>query len=238
MNFKHFFVEALEQYGLTLSEKQLLSFTHYFELLVEWNDKINLTAITDPQEVAVKHMIDSLSCYDESLFPVGASLVDVGTGAGFPGLPLKIIRPDIKLTLLDSVNKRLIFLQAVLDKLEISSVKLIHARAEDAGHKEKLRGQFHIATSRAVARLNILCELCMPLVMIGGYFIALKGAQYKQEIDEAQQAIKLLGGEISSVKIIKLPGLEDTRAVIYIKKIGATSTSYPRRPGMLEKKPL
>jgi 16S rRNA (guanine527-N7)-methyltransferase len=238
MEFIDCLTAAAHEYGLNLSEMQLTQFNSYFEVLIAWNQKINLTAITEPQEVAVKHMIDSLSCYQEAIFPVGCTIVDVGTGAGFPGIPLKIIRPDLKLTLLDSLNKRVLFLQEVVAKLKLENVQVLHSRAEDGGRNKELRERQHIAVSRAVARLNLLCEFCLPFVAVGGYFIALKGAQYQQELTEAHQAMRLLGGEIDKVESVILPGLDDVRAVIYIKKIRATPAFYPRRAGLAEKKPL
>ncbi len=224
--------------AIELSPEQVEAFTVYNALLVSWNEKINLTAITDPQEVAVKHVIDSLSCYDAAVFPAGCAVVDVGTGAGFPGLPLKIYRPDIRLTLLDSLNKRLVFLGEVVGRLGLSGVELVHARAEEAGRRKDRRERYGVATSRAVARLNALAELCLPLVAVGGCFVALKGAQYQEEIDEARRAVTLLGGRIETVKKVRLPGLDDSRAVIYVRKEKPTPPPYPRRPGIPEKKPL
>ena len=238
MSFKEFLDQVMKEYGITLTETQLAAFTAYYELLIEWNEKMNLTAITQPEEVAVKHMVDSLSCHDESVFKKGCKVIDVGTGAGFPGLPLKLLREDIELTLLDSLNKRLNFLQTVVEKNALSKVLLVHSRAEDGARKKELRERFDVAVSRAVARLNVLCELCLPYVKPGGYFVALKGAQYEQETAEAQNALKVLGAEIESVRKISLPGLEDVRAVLYIKKTKGTSSTYPRRPGTPEKKPL
>lgn len=236
--FKEIIVQAAHEYGLALTEEQVEKYNTYFELLVEWNEKINLTAITAPQEVAVKHMIDSLSCYDESIFKKEAKIIDVGTGAGFPGLPLKIFRPDLKLTLFDSLNKRILFLQTVANSLGITDIQFVHSRAEDGGKNKRLREQYDIAVSRAVARLNVLCEWCLPFVAVGGFFIALKGSQYSQEVNEARGALQLLGGEIIKIEKIKLPGLDDVRAVVYIKKVKKTPMSYPRRPGMAEKNPL
>ncbi|CUH95774.1 Ribosomal RNA small subunit methyltransferase G [Propionispora sp. 2/2-37] len=230
-------LQAAKEYGVALTEHQAKQFAEYYALLITWNEKINLTAITEPREVAVKHMIDSLSCYHEAYFPRGSKIIDVGTGAGFPGLPLKIIRPDITLTLLDSLQKRLNFLQEVVQKLALQDVRLLHARAEDAGKKLE-REQHDVALSRAVARLNVLSELCLPMVKPGGYFVALKGAQYLQEIKEGQSAVSLLGGRIEEVKPVSLPGLQDVRAVIYIRKITATPVQYPRKAGTPEKKPL
>ncbi|MBC8016355.1 MAG: 16S rRNA (guanine(527)-N(7))-methyltransferase RsmG [Sporomusaceae bacterium] len=238
MIFRDILAQSANEYGLQLTEKQVEDFTSYFETLVEWNEKVNLTAITAPQDVAIKHMIDSLSCYDEEIFKTGATIIDVGTGAGFPGLPLKIFRPDIKLTLFDSLNKRILFLQAVAEQLGMNDINFVHSRAEDGGKNKQLREQYDIAVSRAVARLTVLCEWCLPFVAVGGFFIALKGSKYSQELDEAKGAIRLLGGEVVKVQKIKLPGIDDVRAVIYIKKIKKTPPAYPRRPGTAEKNPL
>lgn len=238
MSFSGCLEKAAVEYGIKLMPQQIAQFDQYYQLLIEWNEKINLTAITAPQEVAVKHIIDSLSCYREDLFPPGCKVIDVGTGAGFPGLPLKIFRPDIKLTLLDSLQKRLNFLQNVVEKVGLSEVDLVHARAEEGGQNRKYRGCYQVALSRAVARLNVLCELCIPFLVSGGYFIALKGAQFKEEVEEAKRAVTLLGAEVTAVEPVVLPGLTDKRAVIYLKKINETSPQYPRRPGTPEKKPL
>lgn len=238
MNFAEVLSSAAAEYGINLSEEQLQAFVVYNKLLLEWNEKVNLTAITDPREVAVKHMIDSLSCYDEQLFPKDCQVIDVGSGAGFPGLPLKIYRPDIQLTLLDSLNKRLVFLNDVIENLQMTGVILVHARAEEAGQKITYRQRYQVVLSRAVARLNVLAELCLPFAQWGGCFIALKGAQFKEEVSEASRAIDMLGGKITNIKAVKLPWFDDQRAVIYISKCAATPASFPRRPGMPEKKPL
>lgn len=238
MIFKKVLQQAASEYGIVLTDEQMIALTKYFETLIEWNEKVNLTAITDPQDVAIKHMIDSLSCYDEAIFKQGATLIDVGTGAGFPGLPLKIYRPDLKLTLFDSLNKRILFLKAVAEILGINDIEFVHSRAEDGGNNKQFRERYDIAVSRAVARLNVLCEWCLPFVAVGGFFIALKGSQYSLEANESQEAIRRLGGEITKIQNIKLPGLDDIRAVIYIKKIKKTPLSYPRRPGVAEKNPL
>ncbi len=238
MNFKQFLQAEAAKAALVLDEKQLAGFERYFQLLVEWNEKMNLTAITQADEVALKHMIDSLTCLDPDVFLPGASVIDVGTGAGFPGLPLKIYREDLQLTLLDSLQKRLTFLATVLAEVGIDDVRLVHHRAEDGARDKKLREMFQVAVSRAVARLPVLVELCLPFVKPGGYFVALKGAQYKEEIEEAQYAISLLGGKLEKVQPVQLPGLEDIRAVLYIRKIKKTAAAYPRKAGLPEKKPL
>lgn len=238
MAFGRLLQESAAEYGLKLDERQLSGFSAYYELLLEWNQKINLTAITEPQEVAVKHIIDSLSCFDGEIFTAGKRVIDVGAGAGFPGLPLAIWQPNINVTLLDSLNKRVKFLQAVIDVLQLSNAGAVHGRAEEYCRMADKRESYDIAVSRAVARLNVLAEYCMPYVKLNGYFIALKGAKYQEEIQEANTAIKKLGGEIAAVVQVKLPQLEDKRAVIYVKKIGITSNIYPRKAGIPEKKPL
>lgn len=238
MNFTDELKTAAAEYGLNLTESQISGFNRYYELLVEWNKKINLTAITEPKDVAIKHMIDSLSCYRDELFYENASLIDVGTGAGFPGLPLKIFCPSLKLTLLDSLNKRVKFLQLVVDELGFKDVEVIHARSEEAARNRNYREKFDIATARAVARLPIICEYCLPFVKTGGVFIALKGRQYEDETEEARKAIKILGGEIERTVPIKLPEIDDKRAVIYIKKIKSTPKAYPRKAGTPERNPI
>ncbi len=238
MTFAASLAAAAAASGFDLTKSQLEAFSVYNDLLLAWNEKVNLTAITDPQEVAVKHVVDSLSCYDSDYFPAAATIVDVGTGAGFPGLPLKIYRPEIRLTLLDSLNKRLNFLREVVERLGLGGVDIVHARAEEAGRLKDRRDHYQVATSRAVARLNVLAELCLPFVALGGFFIALKGAQYRDELDEAARAIATLGGQVAEVRPVRLPGVDDSRAVIYIRKVSPTPPAYPRRPGTPEKKPL
>lgn len=238
MNFVDELKVAATEYGLNLTEDQISAFNKYYELLYEWNKKINLTAITEPKDVAIKHMVDSLSCFKADLFKENTSLIDVGTGAGFPGLPLKIFYPSLKLTLLDSLNKRVKFLQLVVDELGLKDVEVIHARSEEAARNKKYREKFDLATARAVARLPIICEYCLPFVKDGGTFIALKGRQYEEEATQAQKAIKVLGGEISDIMPVKLPEIDDKRAVIYIKKIKSTPKTYPRKAGTPERNPI
>lgn len=238
MSFQDCLKAAAIEYGLVLTERMLEQFNMYFELLIEWNEKINLTAITEPNEVAIKHMVDSLSCLDENVFPVGCNVIDVGTGAGFPGIPLKIFRPDIKLVLLDSLNKRIKFLQTVVDTLELENVECIHARAEEGARNKVLRENFDVAVSRAVARLSVLAEYCMPFVKKGGNFVALKGMKYAEEMDEGKNAVKVLGGTSIEARPVKLPQLDDKRAVLYIKKSKSTPKTYPRKAGTPDKNPL
>lgn len=237
-SFQELVANAAAEYGLQLTNGQIAAMDTYYRLLLEWNEKMNLTAITEPHEVAVKHMIDSLSCYREEIFTAAARIVDVGTGAGFPGIPLKIFQPELELILMDSLNKRLNFLREVAGNLGLQGVAFVHARAEEAGKNKQHRESYDIAVSRAVARLNVLCELCLPLVKVGGWFIALKGAQYEDEVHEAAQALTILGGKVADIRPVSLPGLADKRAVIYIKKVAATPPLYPRKAGTPEKKPL
>lgn len=234
------FAEILAARGaeaqLSFTEEQLAQFTRYYELLVETNKVMNLTAITEPEEVAVKHMVDSLLAYEDGM--QGKTLVDVGTGAGFPGVPLKIYCPSLKVTLVDSLGKRLRFLQQVIDELGLKGIRCEHLRAEDAGRSKKHREQYDYVTARAVARLSVLSEYCLPLAKKGGQFIALKGSRFVEEIEEGEAAVKILGGKIISAEPVKLPGLDDGRAIIKIAKIKATPAQYPRKAGTPEKQPL
>lgn len=238
MNFTDTLTKAAEEFGISLEAAQLQAFDTYYQLVIEWNQKMNLTAITEPEEFAVKHVIDSLSALDMARFPENASLVDVGTGAGFPGIPLKIMRPDLNLVLVDSLNKRVGFLREVASRLAFSDTEAIHGRAEELARDKQYREKFTLATARAVARLNVLCELCIPFVKTGGYFIAMKGAQYQEEILEAKRSLAVLGCDIEEARRVILPGLDDIRAVIYIHKQKQTPSEYPRRAGIPEKKPL
>lgn len=236
--FSDYLMKAAKEYKLPISAEQIEEYNIYYHLLVEWNDKMNLTAITEPNAVAIKHMIDSISCWDKDIFKTGVKLIDVGTGAGFPGLPLKIWQKDLNVTLLDSLNKRVKFLATVVENLHLENIEVIHSRAEEGARQKRYRECYDIAVSRAVARLSVLSEYCLPFVKVGGYFVALKGAQYLEEIEEAKCAIQTLGGEIEKVIPIKLPELEDRRAVVYIKKIKTTPKVYPRKAGTPEKNPL
>ena len=222
--------------GLKFTEQQLEQFTKYYELLVETNKVMNLTAITEPEEVAVKYMIDSVLAYDEDM--VGKTLADVGTGAGFPGVPLKIYCPGGGGGGVGSLGKRLKFLQQVIDVLGLKYIRCEHLRAEDAGKNSKHREKYDLVTARAVARLSVLSEYCLPLVKKGGRFIALKGSKYVEEIAEGTEAVKILGGKILTAEPVKLPGLDDGRAIIKISKIKATPAQYPRKAGTPEKQPL
>lgn len=223
--------------GLVLQPGQVAAFKVYSQMLVEWNTKMNLTAILDPQDIAVKHFIDSLSLLTLQQFEAGVRIIDVGTGAGFPGIPLKIARPDLDLVLLDSLHKRTQFLQEVIDQLSLSHVTIVHGRAEDLGRNAQYRESFDIALSRAVAPLNILTEYCLPFVKVGGFFIAMKGPDVQQELVQAHKALTLCGGKAFSKNLL-LPISGDPRSIVIVEKVHPTPHQYPRRPGIPEKKPL
>ncbi|WP_301859233.1 16S rRNA (guanine(527)-N(7))-methyltransferase RsmG [uncultured Megasphaera sp.] len=229
--------KAASAYGLDLTNRQLQQFCLFRDELVETNKVMNLTAITDDEGVAVKHMIDSLSCYDAACFPEGASVLDLGTGAGFPGLPLLIYRPDLQVTFFDSLNKRLTFLQGLTEKMGLPA-SFLHGRAEDMAHQKEYREAFDVVTSRAVARLPILAEWALPYVRQGGYFISLKGAQYEEEVAASKGALQILGAVVAEIRPVHLPGMDDTRAVIYMKKIKGSPKKYPRKPKAAARQPL
>lgn len=233
---KEILAPLLFEHGVCLEEKQLEQLERYAELLCEWNEKMNLTAITDPQGIACKHFLDSLAFLRRVEVRKGARLADVGTGAGFPGLVLKIARPDIELVLIDSLQKRLNFLEAVLAELGLSA-SLIHARAEDAGHDPSLRESFDVVTARAVANLSALSEYCVPLVKIGGIFAPMKTAEVAAEVAAAEKAVAVLGGKILSTDIYELPAAGG-RSVVTIKKIEHTPPKYPRQRVKITEKPI
>lgn len=233
---KNLVINACKDIGIQLNDLQAQQFEKYYNILIDWNEKINLTRITQPEEVALKHFADSLTLIKYFNIPKGSKLIDVGTGAGFPGIPLKIYLNDIKLTLLDSLNKRLTFLKAAADEIGIDA-ETIHSRAEEAGRNKAQREKYDIAVSRAVARLNTLSEYCLPLVKIGGSFIAMKGPSLGEELKEAENAIKLLGGEITSVNEFELGGAGE-RTIAVIKKIKPTPEKYPRQGVKIKNKPL
>lgn len=234
---KNLLQNYIKDYKITLTENQYEQFQKYFELLAEWNEKMNLTAITDESGVALKHFADSLSLLNFVDIPQNSSLVDVGTGAGFPGVVLKIARPDIKLTLIDSLNKRLVFLGEVCAQLGIEA-ELIHSRAEDGARDEKLRESFDFAVSRAVARMNVLSEYCLPYVKVGGAFCAMKGAQANEEFKESLNAINTLGGKLENKYFFELPENGGERAIAVVRKVKNTPQKYPRQSGKIKAKAL
>ena len=226
----------LEEQGIFADAAQLDQFNRYAEMLLEWSEKINLTAITDPDEILLKHFLDSALLLRYFPFPNKAAFLDVGTGAGFPSVPCTILRPDLKLTLLDSLNKRVVFLSELCKELGITA-KCLHMRAEEGGKLASLREQFDIVTARAVAHLRELSEYCLPFVKKDGVFIALKGPDVRTELSEAQKAIGILGGKVERVVEYKLGDVGD-RTLILIRKISHTSTKYPRNTAKIKKQPL
>ncbi|MBS4455666.1 16S rRNA (guanine(527)-N(7))-methyltransferase RsmG [Tuanshanicoccus lijuaniae] len=238
MNIEQF-IMALRKHGVELSDHQLEQFERYYELLIEWNKKINLTAITEKDEVYLKHFFDSLMLlWELPLDNYQQRLVDVGAGAGFPSIPLKIVKPELDITIIDSLNKRINFLNIVIEELQLDNVQAIHARAEDAGQNPVYREQFDIATARAVASLNVLSEFCLPLVRKGGYFLALKAAKGQDELEEAKKAIHVLGAKLEIVNVALLPVEESERTFIKIRKTLDTPKKYPRKAGKPMKQPI
>ena len=227
--------------GLALSPRQLEQFHLYYQELVDWNRRINLTAITDYEEVQIKHFLDSLTVFLALKQPMGSSsfrLMDVGTGAGVPGIPLKILWPDIKLVLLDATAKKAAFLHHIKDKLGLDNIEIVVGRAEEVAHETKYREQFELVLSRAVADLPALVELTLPFCAIGGSFIAQKKGAVDLEVNQATRAISILGGNLREVKKIDLAEFIDERWLVVVEKIGLTPGKYPRRPGIPAKRPL
>ncbi len=227
---------VLDKNGIKYDDTVLSRLQKYAEMLCEWNEKINLTAITDPEGIVIKHFLDSAMLLKQVDIPENASVIDVGTGAGFPGVVLKIFRPDIKLTLLDGLNKRLVFLNEVLSALELDG-RTVHMRAEEAGKAAAHREKYDLVTARAVARLNTLYEYCLPLCKVGGVFCSMKGPSAGEELAEAKRAAAILGGDKAEIKTETLTG-EETRAFVITKKISQTPPKYPRISAKISKQPL
>lgn len=234
------FEKDILAFGITLTDKQIEQFLQYYEMLVEWNQVMNLTAITEYEDVMKKHFTDSLSLGMSDVVDLNSSLgmIDVGTGAGFPGLALKIAFPNLKVTLLDSLNKRVQFLNAVIEKLGLQGIEAIHGRAEDYAKPGQLRESFDLCVSRAVANLATLSEYCLPYVKEGGYFIPYKSEKIAEEIDGAGKAISLLGGKIIDQEEFTLPDSDIYRNLVIIHKIKKTPAKYPRKAGLPAKEPL
>lgn len=224
--------------GYVLSDRQIDQFNDFYKMLVEKNKVMNLTAITEYDEVVLKHFIDSIVIYKRISDDNVKSIMDVGTGAGFPGIPLKILFPDIKLTLLDSLNKRILFLNEVINSLELDDIECIHGRAEDIGHLPEYREQYDLTVSRAVANLSSLSEYCIPFIRIGGKFISYKSGNIDDELNDARSAIELLGSEIEEVEKYTLPDSDVQRSLVVIRKEKKLNRKYPRKAGMPAKQPL
>ncbi|MBB6454429.1 16S rRNA (guanine527-N7)-methyltransferase [Salirhabdus euzebyi] len=232
------FIQLLKEKRIEINDKQLKQFEIYYSTLVEWNEKMNLTAITAKNEVYLKHFYDSLTPAFYFPFEGNMTVCDVGAGAGFPSLPLKIIFPELQVTIVDSLNKRITFLDHLAKQLNLQGVNFYHDRAETFGQNKKFRESFDIVTARAVARLSVLSELCLPLAKVGGTFLALKGPQFQEEEKDAQSAIHQLGGEWNEVHAFALPEEGSERHLAVVKKIKTTPKRYPRKPGIPNKSPI
>lgn len=232
------FEKKLDMLGIQLSEKQKKQFSMYYDLLIEWNKVMNLTGITEKEEVNEKHFVDSLSVVKAAEINSIGNLIDIGTGAGFPGIPLKIAFPELKITLLDSLNKRIKFLNTVIDNLELENITTIHGRAEDYAKMPKYREQYDICVSRAVANLSTLSEYCLPYVKMGGMFIPYKSGNIDEELQQSKNALHILGGRIDNVIKFQLPDSEISRSFVQIKKEKNTPKKYPRKAGQPTKEPL
>ena len=233
------FIAQCAAHGLVLNDQQIAQFERYFQLLVEWNEKMNLTAITQREEVYLKHFYDCLmALWNMPLDNYALQLCDVGAGAGFPSIPLKIAHPELQVTIVDSLQKRLTFIEHLAEELGLEGVSCVHGRAEDVGQNPAYRGQFDIVTARAVASLNVLAEYCLPLVKIGGQFLALKAQKSDQELEEARAAISILGAKLIKVTEDQLPVGAADRRYILIQKTKETPNKYPRKAGKPAKNPI
>ncbi len=234
--FKSSLIKKLEMINVKIDEHQAKQFYDYMNLLIEWNEKINLTAITNPEEIILKHFVDSLTIANE--IKENESIADIGTGAGFPGIPLKIIFPNNEVVLIDSLNKRVKFLEEVINKLELKNIKAIHSRAEEIGHDNNYREHFCIVTSRAVAKLNVLLEYMKPLVKVDGKCICLKGPNIQEEINEAKNALEILGGKLEKVEETILPDSDNKRTIITVLSVKHLPNRFPRKAGTPTNSPL
>ena len=230
------FIGKLKEFDIEINDEQIKSFEKYMNLLLEWNEKINLTAITQPDEVKLKHFVDSLTVL--KYINDDDKVIDIGTGAGFPGIPLKIMKENTKITLLDSLNKRINFLNIVIETLNLRNIQAIHGRAEEIARNKLYREKYDVAVSRAVANLSTLTEYMLPFVKVGGKCICMKGANVNEELERAQNAIKELGGEIERVDNFYLSDNDNERNIIVIKKVKETNPKYPRKAGTPSKEPL
>ena len=238
MNFKEKLKKKAENIGIALNELQLQQFQDFYELLIEKNKVMNLTSITEEDEVIDKHFIDSMTCNRVIDMNQVKSVIDIGTGAGFPGIPLKIVYPDIDFVLLDSLNKRVRFLNEAIELLHLKKIQAVHGRAEDLARKPEFRGKFDLCVSRAVANLNTLSEYCIPFVRVNGFFISYKAQKGLEEIHESDHCMKELGSKIMRVDEFKLTDIDSNRVLIKIKKCKGTSKLYPRKAGIPSKNPL
>ena len=233
--------EEINKIGIQLDDEQMNQFLKYYDLLTEWNRFINLTAITDYKEVIQKHFVDSLSiikAIDIEYLQEDKHLIDIGTGAGFPGIPIKIVFPKLKITLLDSLNKRIKFLNEVIEKLDLKDIDAVHGRAEDYAKQGQLREKYNLSVSRAVANLSTLSEYCIPFVKLGGKFISYKSEKLMEELSSAKEAVTVLGGKVAGQVDYMLPGSDIYRNLLIVDKIKATPKKFPRKAGLPSKEPI
>ena len=230
--------EVFQKSGIVLSDQQISQFDRYYEMLIEKNKVMNLTTIVDFHDVLLKHFIDSVIASDRFIKKKSAKLIDVGTGAGFPGIPLKILYPDLRVTLLDSLNKRLLFIKEVVDELSLHHVELLHARAEDAARQKEYRERFDYSVARAVANMSTLCEYSLPFIREGGILAAYKAENIDEELKNASKAIMVLGGKLTGIEKVTLPELQIERNILLITKIKKTPSAYPRKAGIPGKEPI
>ena len=238
MNNREILQAGAKELGFTLGEEQVQKLLVYKSLLLEWNEKINLTSITDEKEIMIKHFLDSLTCVKTKYIKKEDKVIDVGTGAGFPGIPIHIYYPELQLTLLDSLQKRISFLEEVYKNINIKNITFQHGRAEDFGNHPKFREKYDVALARAVAELSVLCEYCLPFVKIGGYFLCQKGPNVEEELKNAQKSLTVLGGQFVEKLDTKLPFSDINHNIVVIKKIKQTPTKYPRKAGSPTKSPI
>jgi len=224
--------------GVELSRSQIEQFELFADMLLEWNRKFNLTRITEPEEIVTKHFLDSLTCLQGTEIKPGAKMIDVGTGPGMPGIPMKIARPDTALVLLDSVRKKLLFLQEVVQRLRLSDVQILHARAEDAGRDRSYRGRYDIVLARALGKLPQVVELCLPFATLGGTVLAMRGPEPESDLDSGRGAIEVLGGKVDGLIELCLPGTDIRRSIIVIRKVRRTPGRFPRTPAEIQRTPL
>lgn len=238
MEYKKLLKESCEEMGVSLNEKQIAQFMQYLSLLLEWNEKMNLTAITEKRDVVLKHFADCLSLVPAVEWNAGMKVIDVGTGAGFPGIPVKIACPEVEMTLLDSLQKRIGFLQEVGTQLGLEGVQYVHSRAEDGGQSAEHREQYDLCVSRAVANLAVLAEFCLPFVKVGGMLAALKGPDAEAELEQAKGALEKLGGKLVKIQDVAIPNTDLSHKLVFIEKTAPTPKQYPRKAGKINKNPL
>ncbi|HLR53557.1 MAG TPA: 16S rRNA (guanine(527)-N(7))-methyltransferase RsmG [Pseudogracilibacillus sp.] len=232
------FLDALKEQGINLQPQQLKQFELYYEILIEENKKVNLTAITEKEEVYLKHFYDSISPLFYTTFEAGSKVCDIGAGAGFPSIPMLIVQPDIHVTIIDSLQKRIRFLERLIERLGLTNVTLVHGRAEETGQNSLYREKYDVVFARAVAKLNVLAEYCLPLCKVGGTFIALKGSHVATELEEAKKAYQALGEASIHEKTFQLPKEASERSIVFATKRKPTSKKYPRKPGTPAKTPI